>query len=913
MAEQGSLQSALNLMRRANQIQSTGNINPPNLMRIPDKLLAAATPSGINLANILKVDTQASDKAIAACKNYQGVEGLRRLKADQATRSEMAPGCGWAYKESKGLVPEVNRGYFGTIQGPLETLPAGTHALWNLEFADAIVNNRICDSVQKCSQLKLLGREREVCGFCKSTNSIIPVEKLPNGTYKSRFTFDPSLLCPSADIVTATRGQCPPERFTNMSASQSAQITNPSLLTREGFALEDLEKCKSPLSRDCVLMAAREAGCNDKGTLITSLTQTPIDAKDNDQVLKTKPEFQVYMSAANPSITDAVLKDGSSSIDVALNDFGRIMQNMSSPNPRLAASAKALCAAQEEGFVMPDQEFALKGGIDRFETYSFCSEFQRPAQVINNEAVISCVQQFWKQNGGTEDGTGYPQFSTWRNKTFGDFLTYFNSLKQKIDSKNLMINTNAIKELTGVITQQPPKDTGIPKNINTQGSETIWIDLGNAISGSQPPIVLKSQLFFGTNGEAYPTFSSSSELTSKYGVKGNNIGLTTAYQLHFDTDAQVRYEVTVDDGFMISYKQNPFEGNMENDWGSWRFQGPTKYTQPKPYSISAKSGGNLVVAKYFQGGGLATWKWNMGVTRGNTNSGFRDPSVDRSFNQNIYFTQEPLAPWMQFEICEKKNLTKGKTLGFFEKRWNGPAAFAFSTGQPIYAFDTNSGSVAAVAISKGSSPVLPPTLRGYLDFNSSSYWHTEGMYAFTAFQTITICFNPLAVLADGAQVSIFTHANFSANIGVALFLSRQGSQYFLRLWVNNVTRNIPVTMNSWNLAVLQYSGYSDQINNVALHVRAMDSLKTRDGLRTFLSEIKTSQGQGQGQTIFTGPNDRRMAGYIGLGGKAPKYPNYNIQSFSGSVAWIHGFRNFLDTEELLSAEVNQTWINDWKQ
>jgi len=164
---------------------------------------------------------------------------------------------------------------------------------------------------------------------------------------------------------------------------------------KEGFAnltLNDLDQCSEPpLSRDCVVLAARMAGCSDEGTLISALNAAP-GGGDFDAVLKNNPVYTAYKSVAAPGITNAVLKDGSVGLTTALDDFGNLVRNSQNGNSKLGLSARDLC---------------LKKGA--FDAYDFCSEIT-PNTVISN-TNIKCVEQNWQQSGGTPQGTGYPTLS----------------------------------------------------------------------------------------------------------------------------------------------------------------------------------------------------------------------------------------------------------------------------------------------------------------------------------------------------------------------------------------------------------------------------------------------------------------------------------------------------------------------
>jgi hypothetical protein len=41
--------------------------------------------------------------------------------------------------------------------------------------------------------------------------------------------------------------------------------------------------------------------------------------------------------------------------------------------------------------------------------------------------------------------------------------------------------------------------------------------------------------------------------------------------------------------------------------------------------------------------------------------------------------------------------------------------------------------------------------------------------------------------------------------------------------------------------------------------------------------------------------------------------NWNSESFVGDIGWIHGFRDYIDSDELLQREINQTWISRWPE
>ncbi len=868
-----------NLMRTWNQMEQIGNPNPPNLSKIPDNLINAAVPG---LADIVKTNTNISEQAASKCRSYSGIDGLRRLQVSQANRSYYEAGCGWLYKPSNGINPEINQGVLGTAEGPtVDKIPGGGKYYWDLEKAEKEITQEICSNARRCSQLKYLGQFAEVCGFCKTTNSVIPVEKTANG-FKARYRGD----CEARNIVTVSSGTCPTtEGF--LGTSKEGFASGYSRLPAEGFLnlnFDDLEKCnKTPLSRDCVVLAARMSGCSDQGSLIQSLLGST--QGDYDAMLKTKASFQGYQTSANPAITSAVLKDGSSSLDTALGDFGRLLDNTGKPdNKKRYLAARDLC---------------LKAG--EYDNYNFCAELT-PESRIDSTNII-CIQNEWLQNGGTKEGSSFPTLQMWQSRKKGDFNTFLNKLIGFTKSTNKEENAKAIKDLLGMDSYKPTKFP--PRDDTTRGAETVWIDLVDASTDAAIPIILKCDMKLAKDGEIIPYFTNKDEMSRKYQVNGDNIALTHAFEFRPDMDVKVQFSVTSDDGFMIGVNQNPFEKTNYslNDWGSWKYQGPTVYASGGQHQLFSENNKerNIVVSKWFQGGGLAYYTFYY---RYNSQGPWLDQNNNMAARKDIYLTQEPLAPWMQYEICEKPNMNVGRQRGFFERRWNGQAAFAWGNKKPIWSFDVDSRSVGVT----GDALTFP---------GAGAWWHTKSYFAFTAFKTITLLVKPSANLANNQTVSIFHHVNFTNFFGTGIYLARYEGNYYIRHWFGSTQQDIPVAVNEYNLVVLQYVGDSYGIRNITCHVSPFNTVKTDLGRRTLLDQMKSRQNATGSVVYQSAVNDRSFAGYLVLGGTSQDYKDgsgrvsWKSESFQGEVKWIHGFRNYIDTDELLKTEIEQTWIKAW--
>jgi hypothetical protein len=879
-----------NLGRSAKQAISIGNTNPPNSSAIKDSLLKAASPAGFSLLDNTKIIKNSSDTAADKCRTYKDVTGLRQLIKDQQNNTYYEPGCGWRYKPSNGLYPEINQGALGTADGPSvsnkDEVSGGTQWFWDLEKAEKTITTKICQNASQCNQLSLMGNYADICGYCKSTKAVIPIM---GGA--ARYKNDTSLTCARGDIVTVASGTCP-EGFIGRPIQGNL---HEAFQVREGFgSLDSLNNCmEMPLSRDCVIMAAQNAGCSDEGTLIQSLQGS--GSGNYDTMLKSKQSYKAYTGFS--PFTNGLLQDGSvASINTALTDFGKLMSQTTSQNQKVALSAKDLCVRAGE-----------------FDNYDFCSEMS-PDTVINS-GNIACVQKLWLQGGGTEQGTVYPTLDTFNGKRFIEFLipAIVTLIDTNSDEKDT--NTKSIRDIVGTDSSAIEKRVGVdlPMDNTTRGAETVWFDLTNVSDPNSPTVIYRCDLSLRKdiapsrpNGEVLPFFRTTDELVNTYNfTNADNKAYTSAFEIRIPND-QVRFYIKTDDGFMLSKNQNPFEkaGNGP-DWGSWKYQGPTEYVSPE-YQIN-EGKPNMFVTKWFQGGGQSTAEFNY--QRKSTGGWYR--CADSS---DIYLTQEPLAPWMQYEICKRPNNGRGTAVGFFEKRWNGPSAVN-QDGSSKSGFDVENGSVVFQTDRNLLKNV--PGGKGYMSFVSNSYWHTKAYFHFNAFKTITLLIRPSANLANGGVASVFHHCNF-AGYSAGCYLKNTGGRYTLAYGTskNQFQRENDVTPNEWNLIVIQYVGNEAGVRNITIHVEKLTTIQQDSG-KALLSKL--SAGRTSGGSIVIG-NPRGVpldnAGMLILGAwNRQIYPNApgggGAPSFTGDIAWIHGFRDYLDSDQVIKNEINQTWVSRW--
>ena len=887
-----------------NQVAATGIASPPAITTPLQTLGAAGLPN-------VKNDPTRLAAAVAQCKTYTGIDGLRRLQVDQANLSAVAPGCGWRHQPSSGVNPLINQAAFGDSNGPFDLkadpMPGGTSWNWNLGKAEKKISASFCANANKCSQMKYLGLNN-LCGYCKTTGSVIPVIK--NGSVVSaRYNNDPNLMCLSSNIVTNYTA-CPAEGFRsgNVAQSRSAaegfqdqdqdRIQDRIQAKKEGFAsmnMDSLDDCgnDSALTRDCIINAARIAGCSDQGSLIAALNGAPTTGPFNT-ALAAKPAFQAYQKSANPSLTSQMLADGSVSVATAINDFTKLVGNTSfGSNTKLGASAQDLC---------------LKAG--NFDNYNFCAELT-PTTIIT-QATLTCLQQDWMNEGGTQIGKGYPG-TTYIGKSYQTYLTYTNNLFKRIDSQDKTINAQAILEFTGVDSSAPSLTNDVPRGDNTRGAEVVWIHLGEVGSGGPPATLIRSDLNLAVNGPVMPTFTSRDELTTKYGVPADNIGFISAYEMRPEEGKYIRLAVASDDGFMVGINQNPFEGtgNKNGDWGSWRYQGASWFISNNIFiNPEATKKPNVIVTKFFEGyGGVYFYSlWSAWIGQ-NMLTGWQDQSASAAARADMYLTQEPLAPWLTYEVCTRPN-NGNATLGLLERRWNGPVARTYA-GASILCFDTTTTAVSATAPTKKEY--------GYASFiGKNSAWTMKGRLGFNAVKTLTLMIRPMggsAAPTAGSKLNILSWCRYNTGKGISLYYT--GANQISVNTANRGTFSVPVTPNVWNYIVIQSVNDGRGVYNFTVNATTADSLSTAATLTTFVNSLSSGQNATGGYITGSASIDANESAFLRLGALTVGAQNPDINtnnsklSFQGDVAFIHGFRTYLTTAAMVRTDVNQQWMSRW--
>ena len=126
-------------------------------------------------------------------------------------------------------------------------------------------------------------------------------------------------------------------------------------------------------------------------------------------------------------------------------------------------------------------------------------------------------------------------------------------------------------------------------------------------------------------------------------------------------------------------------------------------------------------------------------------------------------------------------------------------------------------------------------------------------------------------------------------------------------------------MNQWNLIIIQYVGDSTGVRKITVNVTPLSDIQTDNNADYWRSNLLNRLSAGRsssGLVVIGNPRVEPLtnSGMLIMGAiNGTIYPNCkpNVPSFTGDVAWIHGFRNYLDTDASLKNEINQTWVSRW--
>ena len=914
------------LQTKVNQSFILGNPTPPDMSQMDAQILKAASPRLLNLVDT-RTDQNISDAVAKSCRTHKGIGDLRKLQIAQEDHTYYQPGCGWLFYHPQGATnPTINRAAFGDSIGPVygglgqaDEVRSGMTYTKDLEKAEKNLSMAFAQRLNNnCQSLESLTKEnKEYFGFCKTSRRIIPIETV-NGLVKARYPKDIQLGCAAENIMLASSspGGCPSQEGVSSGDSQR-QGTNASgsaqkewfILAAAGSAQKEwfisaAAGCTLPLTKSCLIKFTRESGCTDKGSLLQSLKSSTVD-ENYDTSLRTNEAYKYYTGKGK--LVPALFRDGSvASKQVAIEELNRLasqaMETPSEANKGSAAAARDLCI-QKDYFL---------------ETYDFCSEVT-PESRVNTENY-PCVKKIWRQSGGDTHGKLFPTLANFSGKTFGQLTQLIESLKKDLQSTDKTTQANAISNFIGTETYVQADLNALDRTADLRGAETVWIYYENWQTEGAIPVIMRCDTLQQNNVGAKILPDIGDNFAEKYMMPSNQgVAIMTAFEIRPDTDIETNFKILTDDGFTLGYNQMPGQGiNNNNDFNTFIYQPPT-WRQSGKYTLKkdSKDTRNMFGIKWFQGPGGASFLLQR--------NGKTITSTPQEGN-DIYLTQEPLAPWLQFEICSRPNLGRTASVGFFEKRWNGPCAFPWQLGtkwslqdqKPVPSFDAESSQVSFTTNVRllGDLPI-----RGFMGFTANSWWRTKANFAFNSMRCLTLLVRPRATLSAGGMGSIMWWPGYFrgwSSIGMetpGLWLySPDGKTYQFDFWIGNRGHSyMDCKIDDWNLVVIHVIGNaSTGVENFACASAPLESLRTAQGRSAFSSRLNQMKS-GTGNIIIPNirnPNERGYSGPIILGGGNANGNTIQRYAFTGDIAWIHGFNNYMNSD-MLEAEVFQTWKSRW--
>ena len=351
--------------------------------------------------------------------------------------------CGWMYKKgARGDRPTTSEGAFGTRKGPAGFMKAPDGRwFWNLEEAKKNVLGDLCASMTSC---KDVGTDAfQGCAYSKTRGIGVPVDAQGLVLYPK----DAKYSAPQSSLVT-----------------NSASCPAPPAPGSPQYQLQRSRDVCTPmpngqLSRDCMLQQITAAGCKTDGSLYAALVS---QALPNNYAagLQSLTSFQKYQQLASRPILDSVLRQGTTTVQTALDTF----------RPLAAEAGQVKSTALN----FAARDLCLKRGI--MDQYDFCDDLN-PNSVA--PFALDCLQKAFLRGGGQAAGSAYPtpqNHAEWNALgRWQAVLDKIRGLKAQTSAKNEIVQRKALTELLGIQREA----YSIKQIAKIQGIEVLWFNRGS--------------------------------------------------------------------------------------------------------------------------------------------------------------------------------------------------------------------------------------------------------------------------------------------------------------------------------------------------------------------------------------------------------------------------------------------------
>jgi hypothetical protein len=457
----------------------------------------------------------------AACANY-GSSGtkfgqLSDMAANINPTSRVR--CGWIYNNAD---PNSGGGVYGNIDGPMvETSTSGTW-MWDLNAAKKRFHLYICNQMNSanndCTKLANYPANAGICGYCKSTRKFIPI----NGSVAA-YPGEANNACTASNVVT-TASMCPRDPRPPPPPPDSPAYA--AYVAARGVC-DPLTN--GALTRECLTITAKQAGCSDNGALITAL-QTGSDTNYIDSLMQNRA-YTTYQERSVTGLNATALKTGKMTVSNALTGFQDLFKDTTSTYDKgLKAAAFDLCVT--------------KGSL---EDYDFCTELQ-PSSI--GPFSEECLQKAFKRADGQETGSLYPNSNNvakWNtNNTWGDVLRAIQTLKDNSASTDRKIQQTAIRQFQGI----PLDNKASPEfPLNTSGVrnvEIFWFTPDTDLKGAST----YNTIFLGRRIRSQiPSLGGSSGIPGGVNTTGSFVYFTN---IAVTTSTKIKLEFKGDSGFIFA-------------------------------------------------------------------------------------------------------------------------------------------------------------------------------------------------------------------------------------------------------------------------------------------------------------------------------------------------------------------------
>ena len=855
----------------------------------------ASVPFNDSILGTMLQGSPAQSPRVEECRRFTGLSGLEQMILDTSANPNAPLRCGFRYKKSSGLVPEVAQGAYGTPQGPLmntvdspDALGNGVVWFWDLQKAKKQLLRDACSALTTCRSLTTLpsiqnGAFVGKIGFCKTSQKFIPITNA-YGQLKAAYPDDPTLDCTSSQIAT-TVGQC---------------TTNEGFVDTSELDATCLQAGGGTLSRDCLLRAVQMAGCSDKGTLYTAL-QSAAAAGPYDTTLNTKKSFQDYQSQqGSASMTRSLFRADQGSMNLALSEVGKIRSAIqSSPSKAIRTAADDLCT---------------RAGI--YDTYDFCGDV--PGTSLLSAIDFSCVKSYWENKNGKKQGTLYPgtlaaayQVGT-GIRTWNDYKNAVNILEQQTRSSNGSVQQDALLKFMG-IQPGPAPAVLVPIDATTQGVETIWMDksLRNPQIG-QVFCVLGRRIGLASQGKGLPTIPLSSNPIPPTGLS-QNVSFISFFDFRLPavpTDYRIFLQTVAKDGFRFAVNHVVTElGTNDNTFSRFTNHPATTFTNLNTAGLLVKKNQpNIFTVEWYTDTGAHQFQ-NSIAFKPDTAAGQMAPMVpfydnqgqlNRDLGQLSILTQESTAPYLAIEVCKRSAPSTGaysvnaNQVAFQERRLYSRGLELQKNGNPSF-------------FSAASDRSSVPGNVGYVRINDGDSFVSFSKVAFQALQTITVCFRIPQTFQT--TMNLFSWVNlergYTSRIGYTVTILANGSmQIEIRGQQGTTTQIYPSQLQMgagapWYLFVMRVDQFQGNTQGVSVVVDTCSTLQNT-GSFPMNSTMTIAKTYSQPYFFSDYTTNSQQRGELRFGGVGAL-----------DLAWFHGFDYKIEEGEHVKREARSGWIRTW--